>query len=104
MSEGHSVIATARSKEALEHLQAVAPMQIRIIVGDITDPTLAKRLVETAESEWGTLDGLVINQGTMDPVTRIAASKAQDWKTCFDINVFSAISLVGSKLPTTAIS
>ena len=94
VNAGHNVVITARSQSALEAFQAEMPAQIRSIAGDITDPTLAKHIADCAESTFGSIDGLVINQGIMEPVERIANSKAEGWRKCFDINLFSAISLV----------
>lgn len=88
------MVVTARTEAALERFRAETPRQIRLIAGDITDPALAKTIAETAESEFGQINGLVINHGIMEPVERIAESTAEKWRKCFDINLFSAISLV----------
>ena len=108
---GHNVVVTARSKTALEvgepgisrilnrlilvkSFQTGLPKQVRTVTGDITDPIIATKVAEAAKSSFGQIDGLVINHGIMDPVARIADGEAEEWKKCFDINLFSAISLV----------
>jgi len=66
------------------------------VTGDMADFSIAKRAAELATSEFGQIDGLVINHGLLSPVTRIANSKVEEWKKSFDINFFSAIELVSS--------
>lgn len=45
-------------------------------------------------SRWNRLDGVIINHGTLDPVKKVADSSAEEWRKSFDINVFSALSIV----------
>jgi NAD(P)-dependent dehydrogenase (short-subunit alcohol dehydrogenase family) len=60
----------------------------------MADFSLGKQTVELATKEFGSLDGIVINHGVLDPVERIASWNVDEWKHHFDINFFSAISLV----------
>lgn len=88
------MVVLARSRAPLEELKDQYPKQVRVVTGDMADFSIAKRAAELASSEFGQIDGLVINHGLLSPVTRIADSKVEEWKRSFDINFFSAIELV----------
>ena len=85
---------TARSKPALEELQTHHPKQVRVEIGDTADSLLPKRVIGTAITEFKKIDGIVINHGTVDPVTRIADAKVEDWRNSFDADFFSAVAFV----------
>lgn len=57
------------------------------------------KLVELAKSKWKTLDGLVINHGVLEPVDRISEADVEEWRKTYDINFFSAVSLIKAALP-----
>ena len=89
----------ARSKEPLQELQEKYPEQVKPLVGDFADLSLGKKAVELANGTWNRLDGLIVNHGVLNPVKRIADVDAEDWKVCFDINVFSAVAIIKAALP-----
>jgi len=60
----------------------------------MSDPSLAAKAVEVAKSQWGRLDSLIINHGSLDPVKKVGESSAEEWRKAFDVNVFSAVGLV----------
>lgn len=97
LREGHNVIVLARSKEPLEQLQNEYPSQTRYLPGDMADFALAKKASELAVKEFGKIDGLIVNQGTIEPVTRIADAVTEDWRKAFDVNFFSAVAFVGAE-------
>ena len=84
----------ARSKDALEKIRAEYPDQVKVVAGDLTDFSLGENAVDLATSTWRRLDGLIINHGVLDPVKRVSDCQVEDWRTSFDINVFSAVALV----------
>lgn len=84
----------ARSKDLLDKLQHENPDHIRALAGDLSDPSLPTEAVSLAVKEFGKLDAVIINHGTMDPVARIANSNQQDWSRLFTINFFSAVAFV----------
>ncbi|MBE3043312.1 hypothetical protein IMZ48_12225 [Candidatus Bathyarchaeota archaeon] len=57
-------------------------------------------MVSLALSAFGQLDGVVVNHGALDPITRIATSTVEDWKKHYDVNVFSALGLVRTPPPS----
>ena len=84
----------ARTKTSLEELRNIHPNQVRVLTGDLADLSIAKRATDLAITEFGQIDGLVINHAVFSPATKIADSKVEDWKHHFDVNLFSAITLV----------
>lgn len=84
----------ARSKQPLEQLSAEYPGQVKVLSGDLADFSLGQKAHELAESTWKRVDGVIVNHGILDPVKRIGQTEADAWRYCFDVNVFSAISLV----------
>lgn len=71
-----------------------ASKNTRILAKDATDPVLGQQAVELANQEFGQLDGLIVNHGMFAPVERVASSNVEEWKRHFDVNLFSAISIV----------
>ena len=65
-----------------------------MISGNIANAHIAYNILEAATENFGRVDGLIINHATLEPVVRIADSRVEDWKKCFDVNFFGAISLV----------
>lgn len=96
LHDGNNVVILARSRAPLEELADQYPKQVRVVAGDMADFSIAKRAAGLATSEFGQIDGLVINHGQLSPVTRIADSNVEEWRNSFDIGFFSAIELVSS--------
>jgi len=69
-----------------------------VLAGDVSDFSLAKKAVELALDRWGRLDALIVNHGTLDPVKKVADSSPEEWRSAFDVNVFSAVGLVRDSL------
>ena len=67
---------------------------MEVVAGDLSDFSLAKKAVELANDRWGRLDSLIVNHGSLDPVKKIADATPEEWRTAFDVNVFSAVGLV----------
>lgn len=85
----------ARTQGPLEKLKEQYPDQVQVLAGDLSDFTLGQKAHDLATSSWNRLDGLIINHGVLEPVKRISATEAEEWRNLFDINVFSAVSMVG---------
>jgi NADP-dependent 3-hydroxy acid dehydrogenase YdfG len=84
----------ARSSQPLEKLREEYPDQVEPLVGDLADFTLGQKAVDLAVSRWKQLDGLIVNHGVLNPVKRIADTDAEEWRSAFDVNAFSAIAMV----------
>lgn len=87
----------ARSEAPLRELQARYQSQVQVLVGDLSDLSLAQKAVDLTVKEFGRLDGLVINHGILPPVTSVANSEVKAWKHHFDVNFFSGIAFVCSQ-------
>ena len=98
ISKAHNVTLLARSNEVLEEIKAQHPAQVRTFAGDVNDTSLLKQALDYTLKEFGHLDGLVINHGTLEPVARVAESEVEDWKKGFDVNFFSAVAFVGPQV------
>ena len=72
--------------------------KVEVLAGDLSDFSIAGKAVELANSRFGRLDALIVNHGALDPVKKVAEATAEEWRRAFDINVFSALSLVSTPL------
>jgi hypothetical protein len=61
------------------------------------------KVVLAALKAFTRIDGLIINHGTLSPVTRIADSNPEEWRSAFDVNFFSAVSFVCPPYPLSSI-
>jgi NADP-dependent 3-hydroxy acid dehydrogenase YdfG len=89
-----NVVVVARSADSLQQIQQQHPDRVKVIAKDLTDLSLGKDVVNLAINTWGRLDGLVINHGALTPVKTVANASVEEWRESFDVNFFSAISLV----------
>lgn len=94
-----NLVVVARSKEPLQKLEKEWPQQVKPLAGDLADFSVGKKAVELAGNTWDRLDGLIVNHGVLNPVQRIADADAEEWRSCFDINVFSAVAMIKEALP-----
>ena len=75
-----------------------------MLVGNLGDSSLAQKAVKSALEAFGKLDGLILNHGMMDPVTKIETSDVEEWRKLFDVNFFSLVAFVSIKRSETVIS
>ena len=64
------------------------------MTGDMADLSMGKEAAKFTIAEFGQIDGLILNHGTLSPVTRVSDSEAEDWKQSFDVNFFSCVAFV----------
>lgn len=69
-------------------------LDIQFLIPRLTPFQAGERITALALKSFSRIDGLIINHGTLGKVKRIAESSASEWQSVFDINFFSAISLV----------
>ena len=74
-----------------------------MLVGNLGDFSLAQKAVESALEAFGKLDGLILNHGMMDPVTKIETSDVAEWRKLFDVNFFSLVAFVSIERSETVI-
>ena len=75
----------------MQDLQEKHHEQVLVVAADLGDFANAQKIVESTLKKFGQIDGLVLNHGTLEPVTRIEASDPTAWKKGFDVNFFSAV-------------
>lgn len=80
LAEGARIIAVARGEEKLKILQAVAPAQIEILAGDLSDSAVIKQLVALLGDRQ--LHGLVINAGG-PPAKTVLETTLEDWDNAY---------------------
>ena len=100
VKDGHNAVLVARSKDLLQGLQDKYPKQIRYVAGDLANMGLGKQAVELANTEFGGIDGLVINHGVLQEMKTIANTPVEEWKRGYDINVFSSIEFIQQAIPS----
>lgn len=99
LNQSHNVLLIARTEKTLEELRKRHPKQGLVLAGDLGDISLAQKAVDIALERFGGLDGIIVNHGMMDPVTKIETSDIEEWKKLFDVNFFSAVAFVSLKKP-----
>ncbi|SHK52833.1 2-deoxy-D-gluconate 3-dehydrogenase [Pseudonocardia thermophila] len=86
VAEGTSVLAAARSTEALEKLQATAPEKIGIATVDMRDADAVAALADAAVERFGRLD-IVVNNAGIAPAGKFAEQPQEQWDEVFAVNV-----------------
>lgn len=94
INNSHNVVLLARTTDPLEELKKKSPEKVSICAGDLADFSFALEAVEVAITDFGGLDGLILNHGMLEPATRIADSDPEAWRNCFDVNFFSLVAFV----------
>ncbi|KAL8995575.1 MAG: hypothetical protein Q9169_004717 [Polycauliona sp. 2 TL-2023] len=96
------LVVIARTKQPLQDLQNQFPddqVQVQVLAGDLGDYSLSQKAVQLAVAKWDKLDGLVLNHGVLGPVDRVANNQPEDWRSYFDMNLFSSVTFVTAALP-----
>ena len=86
---GANVMLTARTADKLENIQRNLGDRTEYFAGDISDPNIVSELVEFCYSHFGTLDILINNAGTIQPIGLIHEIKPEDWSSVIDTNLKS---------------
>jgi len=66
-----------------------------------TDEPAFTAAIQSALSKHGHLDGLILNAGTVEPLTRVASADMplDAWRTHFEVNVYSLITALKAAVP-----
>ncbi|KAH6683679.1 short-chain dehydrogenase [Plectosphaerella plurivora] len=99
LGTSNSVVLAARSGEQLEALKAAHPKQVAYLAADLGKQETATELAELAVKTFGRIDGLVINHGVLNPMSRLENASIDEWKENYNINVFSGLALIKATLP-----
>ncbi|KAH9820930.1 putative dehydrogenase [Teratosphaeria destructans] len=99
LKQNHKLVVVARSEGPLRELEKQYNGQVAVVTGDASDFSLGKKAVEAARKHFQKLDGVVVNHGVLDPVKRVKDSSAEEWRTAYDVNFFSAVAIAQAALP-----
>ncbi len=83
VAEGARVVLSGRSQETLDAAVEELGDSAVGVVGDNADPDTARRLVETAKSRWGRLDGALISVGG-PPTGTVMDTPDEAWTSSFE--------------------
>ncbi|KAJ6598986.1 hypothetical protein DFH09DRAFT_1129745 [Mycena vulgaris] len=93
-----NVVALSRTRSP--ELLALASDKLLLVDGDVTSEAAVKDAVDLALKAFSTIDALILNAATLEPLCRIADdAPLQQWKTHFDINFFSLVTALKLALP-----
>lgn len=101
---GARLVVTARREDRLAELTGEVKKlggEAHVVTGDITDPELRKRLLETAGERLGGLDLLVNNAG-IGAIGPFAEASPERLRTIMEVNFFAPVELTRAALPLLA--
>ncbi|BFZ53450.1 hypothetical protein PYCC9005_000474 [Savitreella phatthalungensis] len=93
LDKGINVVAISRNVKPLEALKSDS---LHVIAGDVTDTSLFPQVAKQTLDKYGSIDGLILNAGVLDPVSKICDANIDEVKTLFDINFFSLFTGIGA--------
>jgi NAD(P)-dependent dehydrogenase (short-subunit alcohol dehydrogenase family) len=66
-----------------------------------TDELAFTSAIQSVPAKYGRLDALVLNAGTLEPMTRITSvdTPLDAWRVHFDVNVFSLVTAIKAAAP-----
>lgn len=82
IQEGAHIIAVARNMEQLAQLQSIAPTQVTVLAGDLSNPELIQSLIELVGRR--TLHGMVVNAGG-PPAKTVLETTLEDWDQAYQL-------------------
>lgn len=102
LSLGVNVVALDLNQQALDALAEKAAggsARVAPLAGDVTDPTLAPRAVELAQSEFGGLDILVNNAGMGSAMVPLWEIELGTWRKDIEVNLTSQFMMLKAAIP-----
>ncbi len=99
---GHHVIATARSKKALEALDDVIKSEggaCTLVPLDLTDANGIEQLGAIIHQRWGKLDGLAGNAGVLGPIGPLISATPRAFLETIEVNLTANWRLIRSLDP-----
>lgn len=81
----------------MEQLKQSHPGRVDYLAVDMAANDASAKIKEALAGAFGgkgKLDGLVLNHGVLDPVSKVEDANVEEWKEGFMINFFSGVALV----------
>ncbi|KAK7209460.1 hypothetical protein V2G26_016638 [Clonostachys chloroleuca] len=95
LSQSHKLVLTARSRDVLEEVKFARPDQVEFVAGDMTEPGIAQKVVDTAVKAFGKVDGVIVNHGILD-LGKLSDMSLETFKKSYDVNVFSGFAMASA--------
>ncbi|KAF9534252.1 short-chain dehydrogenase [Crepidotus variabilis] len=93
-----NVVAISRTKTP--ELDELASDSLMVVECDIADDKAFSDAISQGVSRYQTIDGLILNAATLDPLGRIGGDSSLDaWRKHFDVNFFSLVTAAKATLP-----
>ncbi|KAK5107797.1 hypothetical protein LTR62_000665 [Meristemomyces frigidus] len=99
LKKSHNLVLLARTEAPLRKLEERYSKQVAVLTGDLADFSFGEKAVKLAVQKFGSIDGVIVNHGVLDPVKRVGDSTVEEWRKAFDVNFFSAVGLTQAALP-----
>lgn len=99
---GVKLVVTARREDRLRELQKRirdGEGDCEVVVGDVVEPGVRTRLLETAKNQFGGLDILINNAG-IGAMGRFDQATPERLQQIFNVNFFAAAELIRDAVPT----
>lgn len=98
LADGHRVVGTVRSAQAVEDFESLAPGRAFARVLDVTDTVAIAPLVDAIETDIGPIAVLVNNAGYGHEGV-LEESPLAEMRQQFEVNVFGAVAMMQAVLP-----
>jgi 3-oxoacyl-[acyl-carrier protein] reductase len=96
-ANGYKVILNGRDENSLK--RASKELNTNYFLGDVSDPQIAKKMVNYCVSEFGDLNALVCNVGSGKSL-QPGKENNEEWKKMFDVNFLSTTNVIESSVKT----
>jgi NAD(P)-dependent dehydrogenase (short-subunit alcohol dehydrogenase family) len=88
----------------MQHASSIRTLASEPLANNLhrTDELAFTRAIQSVPAKYGRLDALVLNAGTLDPMTRIASTDTplDAWRTHFEVNVYSLVTALKAAAPS----
>ncbi len=88
----------------MQHASSIPTLASEPLANNLhrTDELAFTWAIQSVPTKHGRLDGLVLNAGTLDPMTRITSTDTSldAWRTHFETNVYSLVTALKAAVPS----
>ncbi|HKJ32381.1 MAG TPA: SDR family oxidoreductase [Balneolales bacterium] len=101
-NEGCNLSICARNQEELQKAaKELETDDVRVlpVTADLTNETDIQKLVDSTSEEFGRIDILINNAGTIGNPGTLEQVSVLDWKDLFELNVFAVVALTQKVIP-----
>lgn len=99
LNYGARVIATSRSEQIPSALIPLIGPQCSYYSCDVAKPASVQQLADNLNADSVTINGLVNNAGTINPISSLYESHQEDWLHAIDVNIKGVYLMMRAFLP-----